>query len=785
MSSSATARLHAIPSRPWQDLPVTAETHFRLHFFGAVFRVLAHVRRSTDAKGVERQFARFPFLTAYLEVIRPSLPDGLDWESSLQWWSESLEVWEAQADRTGVSLTGETAPTSGPASSPTTPLLPLRELRRLGLSSHALALLLLMGLVEEDARFGGLFAELQAPLVSRRPCLELLRQLLAPPPEAGEIGALARQLQDTGLVELLAKDLPRAEWVMRIPTQLWELVRGRRELPEQPGLRFEPPEALAPLERLIVPPTLLARLQQLPALWNSDAPGTAPEPAAQGGQTYRPGDGAFQGRVDTLILRGIVGSHREEVMGAVARGLGRGFLRIHASLQAGDSTPGAGQNLKVSDGAGGLLPFAQLGALCTLLRALPVIVLDLSPGETVELPTLPGYAGPLAVLLGPEGGLTGPRMRRALTLELPYAGYDARLQAWQQALAQDPNHATSRELEAIAGRFLLPLGHLRQVAQQGLALAALEKRSELRLQDVREASEALNRQQLDALAHRLQPEGDWDRLVVSRPILDKLQELEHRCRHREQVTVGRGFGSSGPRGVRALFTGPSGTGKTLAAQVLTARLDKSLYRVDLASVVNKYIGETEKNLHQVLSRAEALDVVLLIDEGDALLGNRTQVRSANDRYANLETNYLLQRIEHYQGIVIVTTNAADHIDSAFQRRMDVVVSFLHPQPDERRRIWKLHLPEKHAVSVPMLEQISRRCALNGGQIRNAALHASLLAVEGPGLVRDGDLEAAIYSEYRKAGAVCPLQPAGRGTEPRGMAGFVSLLRDKGRPPTGG
>ena len=126
--------------------------------------------------------------------------------------------------------------------------------------------------------------------------------------------------------------------------------------------------------------------------------------------------------------------------------------------------------------------------------------------------------------------------------------------------------------------------------------------------------------------------------------------------------------------MRALFSGASGTGKTLAARILAAELGMDLYRVDLASVINKYIGETEKNLHRVLARAEELDIILLLDEGDALLGQRTDVKSSNDRYANLETNYLLQRLESYQGIVLVTTNAAQNIDSAFQRRMDVVVN---------------------------------------------------------------------------------------------------------------
>ena len=198
---------------------------------------------------------------------------------------------------------------------------------------------------------------------------------------------------------------------------------------------------------------------------------------------------------------------------------------------------------------------------------------------------------------------------------------------------------------------------------------------EVTLADAQEACRALNRQLLDTLATHLDGDGfSWEMLVVSDGVVDRLGELERRCRHRERLPerLGPAFGATGNRGVRALLTGPSGTGKTLAARILAAELGMDLYRVDLAAVVNKYIGETEKNLHRVLSTAEDLDVVLLLDEGDALLGARTEVRSSNDRYANLETNYLLQRLENYQGIVLITTNAGENIDSAFQRRMDVV-----------------------------------------------------------------------------------------------------------------
>ena len=151
-------------------------------------------------------------------------------------------------------------------------------------------------------------------------------------------------------------------------------------------------------------------------------------------------------------------------------------------------------------------------------------------------------------------------------------------------------------------------------------------------------------------------------------------------------------------------------------------------------------------------------MILLVDEGDSLLTQRTNVHSSNDRYANLETNYLLQRLESFEGILIVTTNAGDRIDSAFERRMDVVVEFHQPQAAERWEMWQLHLPSPHAVDPEFLNELSTRCTLSGGQIRNAALHASLLALDAGRIVDTLFIETAVRREYRKAGAVCPLRP---------------------------
>ena len=222
-------------------------------------------------------------------------------------------------------------------------------------------------------------------------------------------------------------------------------------------------------------------------------------------------------------------------------------------------------------------------------------------------------------------------------------------------------------------------------------------------------------------------------------------------------------------GVKALFIGASGTGKTLAAQWLADRLARPLVRVDLAAVVSKYIGETEKNLAQLLSRAEHLDAVLLFDEADSLFGARTDVKQANDRYANMQTNYLLQRLETFHGVALLTSNSKARFDDAFLRRLDAVVEFPLPDVAERRALWSLHLGDAPALDPALLNAVAALVDLPGGHIRNAVLTAALLACQrvqgepgdadewsgGHAALLPGDLREALALEYRKLGQRAP------------------------------
>ncbi|MCG8463126.1 MAG: ATP-binding protein, partial [Holophagales bacterium] len=553
-------------------------------------------------------------------------------------------------------------------------------------------------------------------------------------------------LVSSGLVEATDRDRPRSEWSLRVPPVLWDAARGRVEARPGPGLRTRGSDAFPDLLDLLQPPETLARLAKVPALVD-------------------------RGRIRSLVLRCDPGTDAVEIHGAVARALGHGVLEVDVPAALAASRLGERP-------ATGEPPLARLGPLCAMARLVPVLRYELGPGETAETPPLEGYAGPVGFVLGTEGGLVGEVVEASVTLGLEVPRAELRRRFWLHA-ADDAGlgDGAIRELDTISERFVLSGGYIRRLARIARAHAGLDGREAIRPADVRTASATLNRQLLDTLATHLDSRGSWSELVTAEATGEKLYALERRCRHRERLLgrLGPAFGSASNRGVRALFLGASGTGKTLAARVLAAELGMDLYRADLAAVINKYIGEPEKNLDRVLTRAEALDVVLLLDEGDALLGQRTEVKSSNDRYANLETNYLLQRLEGYQGIVLVTTNLADNIDPAFQRRMDVVVPFFLPQAEERWRILGLHLPPDHGVDPAFLEMVAVRCQLHGGQLRNAALHAALLALDEESPVVDRHLEAALYSEYRKAGGTCPLDTLPRAGGDSGLGAFAAAL----------
>ncbi|MDX1530153.1 MAG: ATP-binding protein [Rhodothermales bacterium] len=262
------------------------------------------------------------------------------------------------------------------------------------------------------------------------------------------------------------------------------------------------------------------------------------------------------------------------------------------------------------------------------------------------------------------------------------------------------------------------------------------------------ASRAQARQALGGLARRIEPAATWDDLVLPEPQRRVLREIELHVRHRLRVHETWGFARRSGRGlgITALFAGPSGTGKTLAAEVLAHALRLDLYHIDLSGVVSKYIGETEKNLRRVFDAAEAGGAVLLFDEADALFGKRSEVKDSHDRYANLEVSYLLQRMEAYRGLAILTTNLKGALDEAFQRRLRFTVAFPFPDAAQRAAIWRRVFPPETPTDGLDTDRLAQLNA-PGGTIRTVALHAAFLAAEADAPVRMAHVRAAAQSVY--------------------------------------
>jgi hypothetical protein len=244
--------------------------------------------------------------------------------------------------------------------------------------------------------------------------------------------------------------------------------------------------------------------------------------------------------------------------------------------------------------------------------------------------------------------------------------------------------------------------------------------------------------------------ASWDELVLPEHCLRKLREFILWVTHRQQVEQDWGGRVSG--GPVALFTGPSGTGKTFASEVVAKALGWPLYRVDLGLLVSKYIGETEKNLNALFEATDGCQVVLLFDEADSLFSKRGEVKEARDRYANMEVSHLLSRIERHKGPCILTTNLRKHIDSAFTRRFQMIIDFPRPEAPARSRLWEMHIPPAAPREVDVdIQLLGSEFNLSGGQIRNAALHASFLAAGESRPIGLAHIASAVWTEFSKKG----------------------------------
>ncbi len=571
-------------------------------------------------------------------------------------------------------------------------LLALSEQARLG--PVELAALAILAAVEDDPLFARASAALQAPVHASRPTLALLAAACAPlaGSQAAAFHALvAGRARALGIISLHGADLPLAEQPVSISSAPLMALHGSDAL--VPGLTTEA------VDHVALSPGVHRECERLA--------------------------GVFGPRDRALVVRSTSLAEGRAICAAIAAARG-----VRAAWLEGPPAPG-------------------LGTYLALRRLLPVYALDVGPGERHRLASPVGYDGPLLVIAGREGSIeldcvTVP------SWQVPIPPPEERALLWRAGLG-DPELAARLGAEHRHG-----IGRISQLSRSALRLAELDGGAPER-RHVRAAAWVSDGVGLGGLAEPIRDEVPDDAMVTTVQLQRDLELLLLRCHHREGLggELGSAMRARQRPGVRAMFIGPSGTGKTLAASWLATRLGLPLYRVDLASVTSKYIGETEKNLAQLLARAEHEELILLFDEADSMFGKRTDVKEANDRFANAQTNFLLQRIESFDGLVVLTSNSKARLDPAFTRRLDAIIEFPLPGPEERRTLWLAHLGSNHALDPGSINRLAAVVDLVGGHIRNAVLSAAVLARRDRRPIAFSDVVTGLLVEYRKLGRSVP------------------------------
>ncbi|MCA1634197.1 MAG: ATP-binding protein [Acidobacteria bacterium] len=374
----------------------------------------------------------------------------------------------------------------------------------------------------------------------------------------------------------------------------------------------------------------------------------------------------------------------------------------------------------------------------------------------------------VVILAGERETLAGASHGSLKVADVPFPTQDftQRRSCWQEALRRQGVTLDEADLDALAGRFRMPHGEI-DAAAAGAADRALWREAaqpeaetpqtshaQPTISDLYASARAQASHNLGELARKVEARYGWDDIVLPPDQLSQLKEICQQVKHRHVVYGEWGFDRklSLGKGLNALFAGPPGTGKTMAAEVVARELHLDLYKIDLSQVVSKYIGETEKNLDRVFREARSSYSILFFDEADALFGKRSEVKDAHDRYANIEVGYLLQKMEEYDGIAVLATNLRQHMDEAFVRRMHVIIEFPFPDEEYRRRIWEVAFPTEAPLSDDVdFRLLAREVKLAGGNIKNIALASAFYAAGEGGGVRLAHLLRAAGREYQKLG----------------------------------
>jgi len=451
-----------------------------------------------------------------------------------------------------------------------------------------------------------------------------------------------------------------------------------------------------------------------------------------------------------LVVRGRNASGRHTALAALAAESGRRLGVIDATPLVRDLGSRA-HELQQS------IQRAHLLGLLPCIDGLETIASDDPTARERVRELLREHPGPLAIRLPRDA--QPPLDPGYIAIDLPSLSIGERLAAWNAALGAHGLHV--REPLDLATRYSAGPGAITRACQAIAHARASVIANDTNTEATDDASmeiEAELRQHIEArlgaTATRVERLATWSQVILPIDIQDSLTELIARFKHRRTVYESWHFDRvvTTSRGLVALFAGGPGTGKTMVAGAIANDLGVDLYRVDLSRIMSKWIGETEQNLAKLFDAAEDAHAIILFDEADSLFAKRTKVQTSVDRYANLEVNYLLQRLDSFEGIAILTTNFGSSIDRAFSRRLTVRITFPFPDDDTREKLWKAHLPKELPTAGKIdLASLARRFKLSGGYIRNAALRAAFLAAEEHTPLTQEHLERAIRAEFREIG----------------------------------
>jgi len=586
-----------------------------------------------------------------------------------------------------------------------------------GLSRFEVDALLICLAPALDLRYERLYGYLQDDVTRKRPSVGLILDLLTPP---GPERLLAQAHFDEGAPLLRHHLLERAGDA------------GQAGLLGQP-LRIDEAVTAWLLGRYAPRPELAGARLLSPA----EPPAgclLAPDVCAALSEAAR--DGAV------LLFHGPDGAGQTAAAQAVAAWCGRPLLSIDLGPATADLSPLAVLRLALRDARlTGAVAFLNGWDACLEHGAVPAALLDevfCHPGPVI----LAGQA--------PWQPAGVERSRPFLPVEFPVPGYARRRDLWRHFLGHD---AGTLDIDAVAGRFLLTATQIRDAAATARDQAR-QRGESIQSADLFAAARAHSGSGLASLARKIVPHYSWEDIVLPADQTALLREIIAAVRSRPRVLSEWGVGAKiAPNGgVTMLFAGPPGTGKTMAAEIIAAELGLDLYKIDLSTVVSKYIGETEKNLERIFAEAASSNAILFFDEADALFGKRSEVRDAHDRYANIEISYLLQRMEAYEGVTVLATNLRANLDEAFTRRLQFVVDFPFPDEADRLRIWQALFPPQVPRAPGLdLALLARRFRLAGGNIRNIIVGAAHLAAADGQAVTMEHLLHATRRELQKMG----------------------------------